>query len=180
MNKRWDLSQVSFLVVEDNMHMRSILRSVLSGFGVRQIYEAADGADGLEIVLDRTPDFILVDWAMAPVSGADFIKILRSEADRMINTTPVIVVSAHSRKATILEAVKLGVHGFIAKPVSPSVLYNHIGDILYKQSLHGRCKGVFGTTQPTERKGNVSVTDLSRPAPSSMGRKEDALSMALL
>ncbi|WP_417668076.1 response regulator [Roseibium sp.] len=179
MNKRWDLSQVSFLVVEDNMHMRSILRSVLSGFGVRQIYEATDGADGLETVLDRTPDFVLVDWAMTPVSGSDFIKILRSERDPLISTIPAIVVSAHSRKATILEAVKLGVHGFIAKPVSPAVLYNHISDILHKQAIHGRCKGVYGTSQP-EPKRKVEVTDLSTSKASASAGNEDALSMALL
>ncbi|MEJ8476078.1 response regulator [Roseibium algae] len=143
MDRRWDLSQASFLVIDDNIHMRSILRSIVSGFGVRQIFEANDGADGLEIVLDRAPNFILLDWVMAPVSGADFIKILRAEKNEVINTIPVIVVSAHSRKNTIVEAVKLGAHGFIAKPVSPMVLYDRIADVLHKQSLHGPSKGIF-------------------------------------
>ncbi len=191
MNRRWDLSGVSFLVIEDNLHMRSILRSVLSGFGVRQIYEASDGADGLELVIDRTPDVVLVDWAMAPVSGADFIRFLRAEKDRIISTTPVIVVSAHSRKATILEAVKLGIHGFVAKPVSPAVLHDRIGDILHKQLTHGRCKGVFGTLREESRSLPAGLDQgrrskaTQRDAPQSVSRAapqavEDTMSMALL
>ena len=179
MKGRWDLSQTSFLVVEDNLHMRSILRSVLSGFGARHIYEASDGADGLEMVLDRTPDFILIDWAMAPVSGADFIKILRSEDNPLISTIPIVVVSAHSRKATILEAVKLGIHGFVAKPVSPAILYDRVGNILQKQALNGRCKGVFGL-KPAERKPKVEILDLSKKGSAENADPDDTLSMALL
>ncbi|WP_289036088.1 response regulator [uncultured Roseibium sp.] len=179
MNRAWDLSQTSFLVIEDNIHMRSILRSVLSGFGVRQIYEASDGADGLEIVLDRTPDFILVDWAMAPVSGADFIKILRSDKDKFISTIPVVVVSAHSQKATIVEAMKLGVHGFIAKPVSPAVLFDRIGDILQKQELHGRCKGVYGQAAATPKRSGTAAQG-TKAAAASARVKKDPVSMALL
>ncbi|MEH0072024.1 response regulator [Pannonibacter sp. Pt2-lr] len=72
-----ELSGVSILVVDDNAHMRAILRSILAGFGARRIFEAADGADGLEIVIDRAPDLVLLDWMMAPVSGEEFLKLLR-------------------------------------------------------------------------------------------------------
>lgn len=123
--------------------MRSILRSVLSGIGVRQIYEAADGADGLEMVLERMPDFILCDWAMKPVNGAEFIRTLRADSDPALNTIPVLVVSAHASRAAIVQAVQLGIHGYIAKPISPAILYDRISDILEKQALNGRAKGMF-------------------------------------
>ncbi|MDN3718860.1 response regulator [Roseibium salinum] len=66
MRETWDLSKVSCLVAEDNLHMRAILRSVLSGFGIRTVLEASDGADALELVVDRKPDIVLCDWAMTP------------------------------------------------------------------------------------------------------------------
>ncbi|MTH96797.1 response regulator [Roseibium sp. RKSG952] len=144
MKLQWDLSGVSFLVVEDNSHMRSILRSVLSGLGVRVIYEAADGFQALERVLDRQPDVILVDWMMSPLSGAEFVRILRAEKDPVISTTPVIVVSAHARRATVLEAIKLGIHGFVAKPISPAALYTRIVEVLQRQERDGRSKGFAG------------------------------------
>lgn len=159
--------------------MRSIIRSILSGFGVRQIHEASDGADALEAVIDRTPDIVLCDWAMAPVSGAEFIKILRRDKDPHISTTPVVVISAHSRKTTIIEAMRIGIHGFVAKPVAPAVLYNRIGTVLDKQAVQGRSKGLF--QQPGPRTSSkVDVMDLQRqPAPAPASR-QDMLSLALL
>ncbi|WP_430512781.1 response regulator [Pannonibacter phragmitetus] len=142
MRMRVDLSEVSVLVVDDNAHMRSILRSILAGFGARRIFEASDGADGLEIVIDRAPDLVLLDWAMAPVSGEEFLKLLRGERDPLLATTPVIAVSGHARRSVILDAMRLGVHGFVAKPVAPAVLYQRIEDALLRQERNGRSKGL--------------------------------------
>jgi CheY-like chemotaxis protein len=45
---RVDFQRLRFLVVEDNAHMRRILRTLLHGFGSRDVFEADDGASGLE------------------------------------------------------------------------------------------------------------------------------------
>ena len=42
---RIDFNRLRFLVIEDNAHMRRILRTLLYGFGTREVYEAEDGAD---------------------------------------------------------------------------------------------------------------------------------------
>jgi len=160
MQKNIDLSRMSFLVVEDNPHMRSILRSILSGFGVRAIIEASDGAEGLELLIERSPDIVLCDWKMTPMSGSEFTRILRKDRDPSVSTTPVIIISAHARKNVIMEAIQLGIHGFIAKPVSPSVLYERIVDVIHKHGQYGRSKGFFGRKPPALR-GDKKVIDLS-------------------
>jgi len=180
MNMHWDLSTVSFLIIDDNMHMRSILRSVLGGFGARHVFEASDGADGLEIVLDRSPDFILCDWVMKPLSGSEFIRTLRAERDRLLSTLPVVVVSAHSHKSTVLEAVNLGIHGFIAKPVSPAVLYRHISDILNKQALHGRTKGILFDPPGADRRNRFRTGDHPPLAANAPGGTTTVVDMALI
>lgn len=180
MTMHWDLSTVSFLVIDDNMHMRSILRSVLGGFGARHVFEASDGADGLEVVLDRSPDFILCDWVMKPLSGSEFIRTLRAEKDRVLSTLPVVVVSAHSHKATVLEAVNLGIHGFIAKPVSPAVLYRHITDTLYKQALYGRTKGILFNSTSTDRRSRNRGDDQSAVAVPPANETTTVIDMALI
>ncbi|MBN9669942.1 response regulator [Labrenzia aggregata] len=122
--------------------MRAILRSVLSGFGIRSVFEASDGAEALELLVDRRPDIVLCDWVMNPFGGDEFLRILRRDRDLVISTTPVLVVTAHAKRATILEAINIGVHGFVAKPIAPAILYQHIGEILDRQYLHGRNKGI--------------------------------------
>jgi len=122
--------------------MRAILRSVLAGFSIRSIFEASDGAEALELLVDRRPDIVLCDWVMNPFGGDEFLRILRLDRDTVISTTPVLVVTAHAKRATILEAISIGVHGFVAKPIAPAILYRHIGEILDRQYLNGRTKGI--------------------------------------
>ena len=176
-----DLSQISFLLVEDNVHMRSILRSILTGYGVRRVYEASDGADGLEIALERIPDIILLDWNMSPVSGSDFLRILRDDRDPILSTTPVLMVSAYCQRATVIEALKRGIHGFIAKPVSPVILYRHVIDILVRQERYGRSKGLtvkIGAKREQPRsKLAVAPVGSAKPKPE---EPEDDSMMALL
>ncbi|MBO6507646.1 MAG: response regulator [Roseibium sp.] len=142
--------------------MRSILRSVLSGFGIRAVHEASDGAEALEQVVDRKPDIVLCDWVMRPFGGNEFLRILRGDHDLVISTTPVLIVSAHAMKANIMEAVKIGIHGFVAKPIAPAILYRHIGEVLERQEMHGRSKGILGPGQqpkPVEVKLEPTIKD---------------------
>ncbi|MEP3049337.1 MAG: response regulator [Roseibium sp.] len=159
MRDTWDYSKMSCLIAEDNPHMRAILRSVLSGFGIRSVFEASDGAEALELVLDRRPDIILCDWVMSPFGGDEFLRTLRADPDMIINTTPALVVTAHSMRATILEALEIGIHGFVAKPISPSILFKHIRDVLQRQELMGRSKGLSGSDNASIAAKNES--DLS-------------------
>ncbi len=166
MRDKWDLSKVSCLIAEDNPHMRAILRSVLSGFGIRTVFEASDGAEALELVVDRRPDIVLCDWVMHPFGGNEFLRILRGDRDAILNTTPVLVITAHAKRVTILEAIDIGVHGFVAKPIAPAILYRHIGDILERQDIHGRSQGIpgLGHQKPERTLNSAALPGLSGPA----------------
>ena len=64
---RIDFNRLRFLVIDDNAHMRRILRTLLHGFGAREVYEAEDGAAGLEAFTHYIPDIVITDWAMTNV-----------------------------------------------------------------------------------------------------------------
>ncbi|MHA7773313.1 response regulator [Roseibium sp. M-1] len=161
MREKWDLSKVSCLVAEDNPHMRAILRSVLSGFGIRSVFEASDGAEALELVVDRRPDIVLCDWVMRPFCGSEFLRILRSDHDLVVSTTPALIVTAHAKRATILEAIEIGIHGFVAKPIAPAILYRHIGEILERQEMYGRSKGILLGPDQQKPSRKPEITDIS-------------------
>jgi len=158
-----DLSAVSVLVIDDNSHMRSLFRAILGGFGVRRIFDAADGAEGFATTVDRKPDVVICDWVMSPLSGAEFLALLRAEPDMGVATTPVILASADARKPVVLEALDLGIHEFLAKPLAPAMLYNRLQRVLTEQRPFLR-RG--GRLRPVPR--GYTRTSAAAPAPAAM------------
>ncbi len=61
---RIDFNRLRFLVIDDNANMRRVLRTLLHGFGTREVQEAEDGAAGLEAFTHHVPDIVITDWAM--------------------------------------------------------------------------------------------------------------------
>ena len=163
-----DLSDVSILVIDDNSHMRTLFRAILNGFGARRIFEAGDGSDGLAVVVGRKPDVVICDWVMAPLSGSEFLSILRGDSDEFIATTPVIMVSADARKPVILRALELGIHEFLAKPVSPAMLYQRLYRVLTEHRPFVRKGGFFGPAPRGSSPPPAAAAMRSNDAPQDM------------
>lgn len=149
MSTPMNLSRLSVLVIDDNQHMRTILRTILNGFGIRRIIEAADGHSGLTMTRDLRPDVVLCDWVMSPRDGADYMVALRGDEDLAVAMTPVMMLSADTRKAVVLKALGLGIHEFLAKPVSPALMYERLGYILLENRPFIRKEGYFGPVPRT-------------------------------
>jgi len=60
----FDFESIKILVVDDSRPMRSLISSFLLGFGVKDIYEAADADSGYEKLCDLDPDIVITDWRM--------------------------------------------------------------------------------------------------------------------
>ena len=128
-----DLSTLTFLVVEDSAYMRTILRTMLQGFGARRIVEAEDGASGLEAMDRSNPDIIILDWVMPILDGADMVRMIRNPSNPFAYV-PVIMVTAHTERSRIFEARKLGIHEMLSKPISAKALYQRVASVI----LHPR------------------------------------------
>lgn len=139
------------LVVEDNPHMRALLRAILMGLGASEVREAQDGAQALRILRDFEPDFVLTDLMMAPMDGIAFAHELRNSATSPNPFLPVIMVSGHTERARILAARDAGVTEFVAKPVTPKNLFLRIVEICEHPRPFVRAPGYFG---PDRRRKN--------------------------
>src|SRR5258707_6251752 len=113
---RYDLLKI--LLVDDNHHMRVLLSEILKAVGVRQIYEASDGAQGLQMMKNHSIDIIMTDLAMQPLDGIDFVRLLRRSPDSPNQMCPVIMITGHSTMARVQEARNAGVNEFLAKPLT--------------------------------------------------------------
>ena len=132
------------LIVEDNRHMRSLLRELLSSVGIREIAEAADGQSAIEQLRTRSPDLVLTDLTMAPVDGLELVRHVRTHEDSPNPFLPVIMVSGHTERHRVEAARDAGVTEFLAKPVTARKLFSRIVEIMERPRAFVRCDGYFG------------------------------------
>src|SRR5579864_7038785 len=67
------------LIVEDNSHMRSLLRALLNSVGMMDVSEASHGQTGIEALRRCRPDLVLTDLAMKPMDGLEFTRFIRND-----------------------------------------------------------------------------------------------------
>lgn len=100
------------LVVDDDNGHRTMLKTLLSGWGYR-VYEADDGSKAIEWVRSRPFDLILMDIRMVKVSGLEALSVIKG----MNPAIPVIIITAYSSVESAIEAMKKGAYEYLMKPL---------------------------------------------------------------
>ena len=155
---RIDFNRLRFLVIDDNAHMRRIVRTLLHGFGARDVYEAEDGAAGLDAFTHYVPDIVLTDWAMPIFDGLELTQMIRQPGANANPFVPIIMVTGHTEKARVTAARDAGVTEFLAKPISAKALYQRIVNVVANPRPFIKTKTYFGP----DRRRNVNP-QLYRP-----------------
>ncbi len=138
------LETLRALIVEDNQHMRTLLKVLLSDAGMREIHEAADGVAGLETLRAHKCDFILCDLSMKRMNGLDFTRQVRRSKTSANPFIPIIMISGYTEKHRVLAARDAGVTEFLAKPITAQSLFSRIAEILERPRAFVRCGSYFG------------------------------------
>lgn len=123
MAKNYDISNLSFLIVDDNHYMRSILKTMLSGFGSREVYEAGDVAEAFEVFRTRHIDLIITDLQMDTLDGSEFTQMVRTAKDSPNPFVPVIMLTAYTERHRVEHARDSGITEFLSKPICARDLY---------------------------------------------------------
>ena len=116
------------LVVDDYNTMRRILRNLLSQIGFTNVDEAEDGSSALRKLRKTAFGLVISDWNMAPMSGLDFLKEVRS--DSKLKGTPFIMITAESKTENVVAAKAAGVSNYIVKPFNADTLKRKIESVL--------------------------------------------------
>jgi len=106
------LQEITLLYVEDSRAIREILSKRLEK-KVKNIIVAMDGEEGYEKYIEHKPDLILTDVTMPKMSGIEMARKIK-ETNKDI---PIIILSAHNDATYLLEAIELGISGYLLKPV---------------------------------------------------------------
>lgn len=118
------------LVIDDERPIRNALRDILE-YEKFAISEAADGAEGLELLKKSTYDLVLCDIKMPKMDGIEVLeKIMEIQPD-----VPVIMISGHADIDTAVGAIKKGAYDFISKPLDLNRLLITVRNAMERQSL---------------------------------------------
>lgn len=121
---------LSILIIDDSKFIRVVVRKMLKGIGVKNIFEAANGTDGLMTVMDEKLDLILCDLSMEPVNGFEFVAALRDHENRSLRNLPVLILTVHDEVDFIAQAKEMGIDGYLLKPISAVRLKERIEETL--------------------------------------------------
>jgi CheY-like chemotaxis protein len=124
------IRSAKILIVDDEFSMRKVVRTLLLSMGVTDVHDAADGASGLTAVGALDPDVVLLDWQMGGMNGPEFVRRVRSPGTFPYPNIPVIMLTGHGEHSRVIEAMRLGVHEFLVKPVSAKALYERLVSVL--------------------------------------------------
>jgi DNA-binding response OmpR family regulator len=164
------LEHISALILDDNAHMRGLVRVILAGFGVRRIEEAGDIAAAMQLIAAGDIDVAFVDMKLAGQSGLEFCRTVRNAADSSNVYLPLIMITAYSERNRVLDAINAGVDEFLVKPVRAVDVANRVNAIIERRRPFVKADGYFGPDRrrrddprykgPMRRAGDPSTVDI--------------------
>ena len=112
------MKNLNILLIEDDMiEVMKLSRATNSLQLNHNIVEANNGEEALKLLEDKSnlPDIILLDLNMPKINGIEFLKILKS--DDHLRYIPTIVLTTSSNQRDLLECYKIGIAGYVLKPL---------------------------------------------------------------
>ncbi len=110
------------LVADSNPYLRRLTWMMLMNLGVKSIYESGDGVAALDAIRAVNPDVMIMDWEMPVLDGREVMRIVRSPGDFPKANLPFIMLTDVGLHSRVTAAIRLGVHEFLVKPISPKTL----------------------------------------------------------
>ena len=112
------------LVVDDQMTMRSLVRTSLQQLGVREIREAADGEIALRDVISKPAHLIISDYNMPNLDGLGLLRAVRAHPPT--SKTAFIMLTGRADRELVQRAVQFGVNNYLVKPFTTQTLKEKI------------------------------------------------------
>jgi PAS domain S-box-containing protein len=122
--------QAKILVVDDEPHIRSLLRQELESAGY-QVQEAENGIEALQQIKAHPPDLIILDVMMPTMNGFDLAAVLKNNPTT--SSIPTIILSIIQDKE---QGYRLGIDRYLNKPIDIDLLLRDIRNLLAQGCSH--------------------------------------------
>ena len=114
----WDI-----VVIDDEPDSLELARYILDFYGAN-VHTAVDGKDGIALVEQVKPRFVISDLSMPEMDGWEFLRELKSAV--AIQEVPVIALTAHAMKGDRERAIAAGFHNYLTKPLTANTFMDEL------------------------------------------------------
>lgn len=140
----YQMHKISVLIVEDNLPMLEITKSLLLAFGIGHVITAQNGEIGFKRFCELNPDMVIADWMMKPVDGISLTRIIRNDPKSPNPYVPVILMTGFSEKRRVFQARDAGVTEFLVKPFNARDLYKRLVQVIERPRQFVKATDFFG------------------------------------
>lgn len=116
----FDVQDLRVLVVDDSRMARNVIRRTLTNLGMRQLTEASDGAEAIELMRIQMFDLVVTDYNMPSVDGLALTQFIRNESQQ--SHIPILMVSSEANDAHLSNVSQAGVNALCDKPFEPQLV----------------------------------------------------------
>jgi two-component system chemotaxis response regulator CheY len=111
---------------------------------------------------------VILDWQMAGMDGPEFVRRVRSPDKFPFPNLPIIMLTGHGEHSRVIEAMRLGVHEFLLKPVSAKALYERLASVLLNPRPMVKRGDYYGPAPRRLPRARADFQDVKRQADSRM------------
>lgn len=124
------------LIEDDTIEVMKLNRAMTSLNLKHQIIEANNGEDALHILQKKEilPDIILLDLNMPKINGIEFLSMIKK--DPMLQYLPIVILTTSNNHKDRLECYKLGIAGYVLKPLKYKEYVSKIEKLLAYWSIN--------------------------------------------
>ena len=142
------LKNLTVLLVENNSDSKKIIYDILID-NFEKVITAQNGDEGLKRFKKYNPNMVITDVFMPIIDGLDMAKCIKE----ISKDTPIIILSTHCEKETLLKAIDVGIDKFLIKPIMP-------GDFL--ETIENVAKNKIETTNIIKIGNGYSFNKIKR------------------
>lgn len=117
----------TILIVDDEAAIRDMIKMSLEMAGFSCL-EAGDIQQAHSIIIDKTPDLVLLDWMLPGGSGIELLR--RLKRDEVTHEVPVILLTAKAEEDNKIQGLDVGADDYITKPFAPREMLARIKAVL--------------------------------------------------
>lgn len=156
------LAKISVLVVDDSLHIRRLVATMLRSYGCTQLIEAKTAQQALDILQRKPVDIALIDWMLEDrvETGMDLVRQIRLSPHDNLPYLPIIMMTGHTERDNIERARDAGVSEFLAKPFTARNLHSRLSALIDQPRPFVKTRSFFGPDR--RRRSDEPVTGKER------------------